>query len=351
MNETRISLPPIFDFEKAILAKEATAKKGYQDWPNIRAAGNLWLYNSPTERWPAILRKLDRLRQTEKSLLNPNNPLPTIGWEIEIPRKPLWRSRAGMYALFFDFMGLPRNRINTSIVPGDIETYPRTFNWEFSTTPACSAAVANRTLCELIKGGFIPHLEGSSTALDRHRLLDDKLVSLHINLGIPSWFPDKSAERDIKSQEDILLLASSFGFAYTSSERFSTRAQTQFVRLKKAEITAKNSSPQAQRLELIAFEVGGSNTYRLIEEIQLVTAAVFGALAERDGSLTAIWGRANSGIHTVYEKYHVLPKVITARYVAANKAQDVDLKRDLRRILTDTAHQVRSTLSQLPNSD
>lgn len=342
MTEVMVSPPPVFDFEKALLVKETTEKEDYKDVPNVRAAGNLWLYNSPAERWPAVLRKLDVLRQVEKSVSSPDNPLPTIGWEVEIPRKPFNVSRAGMYALFFDFMGLPRNRDRTSVVPGSPSTYARSssFFWEFSTAPAYSAAVASRTLCELIKGGFIPHLDGSSTALDRRDLLDDKLVSLHINLGIPSWLFNEPREGTIESQEDIVLLASSFEFAYTSPERFSYRSQTSVVGSKSAEQTTKNNDPQPYRLELKAFEVGSANTYRLMEELQLVTAATFGAMADRD-TLIPIWQRTKARIQAVYKKYYLEPKMIVSKTEAADRVRDGDVQKDLRQILTDAAHQVR----------
>lgn len=292
------------------------------------------------------MKKLDFLRQVEKSVSNPDNPLPTIGWEVEIPRKPLNVSRVGMYALFFDFMGLPRNRDRTSVVPGSPSTYERSssFFWEFSTAPAYSAAVVRRILCELIKGGFIPHLDGSSTALDRRDLLDDKLVSLHINLGIPSWLFNEPRDGAIDSQEDAVLLASSFEFAYTSPERFAYRSQTSVVGSKAAEQTTKNNDPQPYRLELKAFEVGSANTYRLMEEIQLVTAATFGAMAGRDIPLTPIWQKTRARIQTVYAKYYIEPKMITNKTEAADKVRDGDVQRDLRQILTDAAHQVRLSL-------
>ena len=340
MTEVMVSPLPVFDFEKALLAKEETGKGVYIDIPNVRTTGNLWLYNTPPERWPAVMRKLDWLRQVEQSISGSDNLLPTIGWEVEIPRKPFQTSRAGMYALFFDFMGLPRNKNHTNITPGNPGPYQVTpFFWEFSTAPAYSAAVANRTLCELIKGGFIPHLDGPSTALDRRNLLDNKLVSLHINLGIPPWLFNVPREGTIESQEDIVLLASSFEFAYTSSERFTHRSQTSVVVSKPAEQTAKNTDPQAYRLELKAFEVGSANTYRLMEEIQLVAATAFSAMADRDITLTVIWQKTKVRIQAAYEKYYLEPKMIVDR-TAADKVRDRDVQRDLRQILTDAAHQV-----------
>lgn len=340
MTEVKVSSLPVFDFEKALLAREETGSAGLFDVPNVRAAGSLWLYNSPNERWPIVLRKLDLLGRAERSVSNPDNPLPTIGWEVEIPTKPFPVSRAGMYALFFDFMGLPRNKNHTSIVPGNRTGYEYFF-WEFSTNPAYSVAIANRTLCELIKGGFIPYLSGPSTALDRRNLLADKLVSLHINLGIPPWLVEKQESFRIELQEDIILLASSFEFAYTSSERFTYRSQTSIAGSKEAETTAKNTSePKPHRLELKVFEVGTANTYRLMEEIQLVAAAAFCAVAEQDVPLAAVWRRTSPKIHSVYEKYYIKPEMIPNR-TAADKVRDPDVQRDLRKILTSAAHDVR----------
>lgn len=349
INEPRVSPLPVFDFEKALLAKEETGKEGFMDAPNVRAAGNLWLYNSPVERWPAVLKKLSLLKSVEQSLSSPDNPLPTIGWEVEIPRKPFKTSRVGIYALFFDFIGLPRNKNHSSIVPGNPRTYNSSaswvtpFFWEFSTAPAYSAAVANRTLSELIKGGFIPHLEGPATALNRRELLDDKLVSLHINLGIPSWLFHKPGERNVETQEDAILLASAFEFAYTSPERFTHRAQTSVVLSKTAEQTAKNNNSEVFRLELKAFEVGNASTYRLMEEIQLVAAASFSAMAERDDPLTSVWQMTKERISALYKKYYLEPQFIIDR-TAANMVRDGDVQRDLRQVLTDAAHQVRVSI-------
>lgn len=35
-----------------------------------------------------FLRKLEKLMSLERSTSDPANPLPTIGWEVEVPRKP-----------------------------------------------------------------------------------------------------------------------------------------------------------------------------------------------------------------------------------------------------------------------
>lgn len=138
-----------------------------------------------------------------------------------------------------------------------------------------------------------------------------------------------------------MLLASSFEFAYTSPERFTHRSQSSVVGSKEAESTSKNNNDsKAYRLELKAFEVGTANTYRLMEEIQLVTATTFTAMADCDIPLTTIWQKTKARLQAVYEKYYIKPQMIVNKTEAADKVSDREVQRDLRQILTDAAHQV-----------
>jgi hypothetical protein len=347
MNEVGVSAPPVFDIEKALLVKETTAmEEGYKKLPSLRTSGNLWLYNNPPYKWPLIINRLERLREKEQKMANPYLPLPTIGWEVEIPRKPFKSSRAGMYALFFDFMGMPRNKNFNFVVPGENPNIykPSGLSWEFSTIPSYSAAVANRTLSELIKGGFIPHLVGSSTAKDRQELLDDKLVSLHINLGIPSFMVNKLKQISLVSHEDAQLLISSFEFAFTSPERFAGRAQTAIALLKSAETTLKSWGSESYRLELKALEVGNFTTFRLMEEIQLVSAATFIYISEQDSPLIPVWQKTRFELKKVFQKYELSPEMIVKKIEASEKVKNPDIQKELRQILTTASHHARFAL-------
>lgn len=349
--EVRVSRPPEFDFEKAFLAKETT-ESGYAGFPTVRAVGNLWLYNTPIDRWDRVLSKLSRLLEVETRMSAKDNPLPTIGWEVESPRIPYKIAQGGMYALFFDFMGLPRNREQEKLVPGNPSTY-KSF-WEFSTTPAYSAAVANRTLCELIKGNFIPHLEGFSTEWDRFTKLDDKLVSLHINLGIPDWLIECAAPTNLwllnpanSYNPDILLLASSFALGYTSALRFLHRSNKQvIVNRQGAEPTLKHPDSGGYRFEFKALEVSDSRTYCLMQDIQLVTGAAFCAIARRDTNLAGIWADARDELREIYSRYGVSTITISLMegQRAANIVNSTNMGRELVGVLTRAANQVRLAL-------
>lgn len=343
--EIKVSQPPVFDFEKAILAKEATSKEGYASPPNVRTAGILWLYNTPPERWSQIFEKFKFLHRQETKAANPLNPLPTIGWEVESPSYPFKREMSGRYAIFFDLIGLPRNKNHTSVVPGNQDTY--SLRWEFSSAPSYSSAVANRTLCELIKGDFIPHLIGSSTAQDRHILLDEKLVSLHINLGIPSWAYDTNDEIPSRENKNFLLLASAFELAYTSSERFTHRSQISVVAdYKIGEQTTKANMDQAHRLEVKALEVSDSKTYRLMDELQLMATSLFCDMGKRNPSIARIWKKTSNKLQHIYTQHTIGPSIVTDKQKVGSLVEETTIQRKLRKVLTEGSHQVRSILNR-----
>lgn len=346
--EQDISNPPVFDFDRAIQAKETTYRESFYRLPNMAAAANLWLYNSPEIKWPTVISKLRQLYVIESEATLPSCLLPTIGWEVEIPRKPFNSFWSAKYALFFDLLDLPRNRIHKNVIPGKEATYPHDM-WEFSTTPAFSAAVANRTLAELIKGNFIPHLEIVSgnkppTSEDRSRLLDKKLVSLHVNLGFPEWL--ESCKPVVESNINILTFGSSFALAFSSPERLYWRSQSGIITVKNAEPTTKSLSTEPHRFEIKALEVSGSKTYRQIEEIQLLAAAVFCAIGEIPSPLTAIWLGVRNKINNIYEHYNVRPQVVLNKATAFNLVRESNIQKELRQVLSVGAHMVRLYLQQ-----
>lgn len=345
--ELDISKPPVFDFDKAIAVTEATANRIFSRTPNVLVMANIWLYNNPESSWPSIIQRVDQLDRLETNAASTFCPLPTIGLEVESPRNPYNRTWAPRFAIFFDLLGLPRNRINKNVKVGDLYTYSGM--WEFSTQPAYSAAVANRTLAELIKGNFIPHLQPNGdknpTAEDRRELLDSKLVSLHVNLGVPSqltqyWLTPCNGHTSL-GNPDITTLGSAFSLAFTSPERLASRTGTNFIDVKLAEPKPKSGM---HRFEVKALEVSGVETYRLIEEIQSLAAAAFSSMQGDNSSLTEIWKDTSDRISCIYKLYGVTPEMLKNKPVIAAKIRVPGLQDNLRSILTTGALQVRHLL-------
>ncbi len=340
-----VSALPAFDFDRALLAREVTSRRVIDNFSALRAAATLWLYNSPDDQWENILEKAKHYQERERVTSESSNPLPTIGWEVESPAKLYSHSLAPRYAIFFDLIGMPRNKNHTGVIPGDPYTYTNYNFWEFSTYPSYTAAVAKKTLHELIKGGFIPYLEveeGKATPEDRRNLLSDKLVSLHINLGVPDWLVE-FIKVGATENPDLLMLASAFELAFSSSERLSSRNQNIVFNYKSGEKTNKQITFPANRIEIKALEVSDSSTYRLMAEIQLVATATFCFIAKTDSPLTPVWGKLRRQLAEIYQERKIEPVIIKDKASSSQVVSGEEgrrLQKSLRRVLTAGAHDV-----------
>ncbi|MDZ4209615.1 MAG: hypothetical protein U1C56_00380, partial [Candidatus Curtissbacteria bacterium] len=230
-----ISPPPVFNFEGARAARRYAFNfvKGrlgdaFYDFnpDSLQLAAALAYYNfnqrsEKTSREEQILEnQLSHLVRIERAASDSESPLPTIGVEVETPRKPFEKQEVSLYKEFFDAIGMPRNRANT--FPDETTTY-----WEFSPEPSYSAEVQARILSELIKGGFIASLLFSQHPCDIREYLDDKLVSLHLNLGVPSFLAVNS-----KQKREFRIFSTVLGVAFSSSERLRERQSGPFYRVK-----------------------------------------------------------------------------------------------------------------------
>lgn len=272
-----ISPPPVFNFEGARAARRYAFNfvKGrlgdafYDFEPDsLQLAVALACYNfdqrfEKTPREEQILEnQLSRLVRIERTASDSESPLPTIGIEVETPRKPFEKQEAPCYKEFFDAIGMPRNR--TNVFPDETTTY-----WEFSPEPSYSAEVQARILSELIKGGFIASLLFSQHPCDIREYLDDKLVSLHLNLGIPPFLAVNS-----KQKREFRIFSTVLGVAFSSSERLRERQSSPFYRVKGSTVF-RNKAPSKKKLEITALEVRAQNTYRLLKTAQILAASMF----------------------------------------------------------------------------
>lgn len=110
-------------------------------------------YNLPTSTLSDvdiafIKRRHFKLIEQEIAAAHPANHLPTIGFEVESPRKPYRLVDPMDYADLFDRIGMPRNKVNESTGTKDGTSYPT--YWEFSPPPSYTASVQARILHELI---------------------------------------------------------------------------------------------------------------------------------------------------------------------------------------------------------
>jgi len=227
------------------------------------------------------------LCREETNVSSTANPLPTIGLEIESPvlihkQKDIQTE----YAAFFDALNFPHNDANTG-----------TFGYfEISTSPSYHWGTQARTLTELIKGGFVPRCLNSDEPGDIRKYLSSRLISLHVNLGIP-LVQAGEIEKNYGSvsgtadTDDVKLFAISLALSYTSPLRLQARHCAETFEFKESENTPKTSS-RHPRLELKALEVRDRNTYRAIAAAQYLGSSLFSALGTQQSDLTTVWSEA-----------------------------------------------------------
>ena len=299
----------------------------------------------------SLIDRLDGLARTELHTANPDNIFPTVGFEVETPLKPFCNRReifGNSYRPFFDSIGMPRNMVNSdNHISSDAVEY-----WEFAPKPSFSANVQQRILSELIQGGFIPHLAFSQDPKGIQQHLDEHLVSLHINIGIPSdidmtcGLPRRQAE----------VLGTALAIAYTSPLRIEQRKQkqTQFAQIKSGVPTLKSRDVTAQqyRVELKAMEARTPLTYRALSNAQLLFAALFSALSmEPDSELSYLSRQTIKGVQEISGYHFFYPNDVDPsgnNYEVARLTARGDTAHEMRAFLEEQAKEVKRYVSSIP---
>lgn len=340
------SPPPVFDMDKAEIAGRFVDIKYrglFSEFLSLRLALILASYNflakgGDEKNLDKTSTRFDALIQQELTASDPRNSLPTIGLEVETPRKPLKLSLADnnlyeQYAQFFDLVGMPRNKINTG--------KSKYSYWEFSPFPSYSVLVQARILSELIKGGFIPSLNQPYDPNLIMEELDQKMVSLHVNLGIPNYLGIDPHNQELNP------FACALTFAFDSPERLLYRRSSEFFNVRELNVTALNRGFK-QRLEIKALEVSNSSAYRLLHEAQVLGSALFASLSMDDKIADSLLARKWIEIREkIYEVFAGFGKNITYppnKWEAYQLSHETDISLQLRHLLDRRTHEVETIL-------
>lgn len=306
-----ISAPPIIDIGAIEHAQQVVRELDPTEFRNfsaLRLALTLGLYNfsnvnHPTkEQEQAFLARFRPLINAEKLAAVPANPLPTIGWEVEArnksaPHFPQDNTKP-TYEDFFKAMGWFNFNNN-------IKSFWETDVVEFSPLPSYTAEVSSRLLSELIKGGFVPSLRKSTDPSDIREYLGDKLISLHINLGVPKK-SDKFGDEEARERVSWKF-SSIFALGYSSSDRLIHRFTSHLDSFKSGAgegvIDTNKGTSNSGRVEIKALEVRDRSAYRLMWEIQNLGAAFFESYSSSGNShLANEWNDIESKIREFYYK-------------------------------------------------
>lgn len=282
-------------------------------WSAIHLASTLSLYNHSSyskgvnglekRATKEVLKdRLIELALIEEVASHDLHPLPTIGVEIEVPRKP-YQGMKGIYfekfAPFFDTIGMPRNSQNVSAA--DILEEQEYFSWEFSPPPSYTAAVQNRIMSELIRGRFIPSLNTSNPA-SIHTFLDEKLVSLHANIGVPHWAQEHYSIKDPQWQT----FGGAMTLGYSSKERIEhRRSKESYFVVEKKDAQNNNKTMDNIRAEIKGLEVRTMDSYRALYTAQLLAAAFFINCSDLDSPLSEVWDNLSVDLINLYNNYAI----------------------------------------------
>lgn len=341
-----ISPPPIFNLRLCQEAKRVVKRFGLKGQPALEVASTLYVYNllnggntsdgrNPLEPFAPI----PGLILEERVASNPSNPLPTIGFEVESPKKAGLFYTNKNYGRFFDLIWLPRNKLNP-------RTHDEQFDrWEFSPPPSYSASVQARILCELIKGGFIPSLAHSQSPEDIVRLLDDKLVSLHVNLGVPSKITTSLST----DNDNVRTFLAAFALGFTSTQRLDNKTSGNMGSFKEVDTATAKSGKRQERLEIKALEVRTQSTYRLMHEIQNLGAALFAYLGDKDSHLGSHWLDAREEFKLLYKSVDFHLGNLGQKIELSHLVASTDISQRLRTSITRRSHQVARAIDSGTN--
>ncbi|OGH16778.1 MAG: hypothetical protein A3C30_00345 [Candidatus Levybacteria bacterium RIFCSPHIGHO2_02_FULL_40_18] len=339
---------PVFDFEAAMTSRGWADEFVSEQFPQnrfsalrIAIALGYYNYSIASRNFPEnydygnqVEHQIMKLAKTEALALGIPH-LPTIGFEVESPRKPYILGSKNVinfekYEELFKNMGFPKNRASSISM------------WEFSPPPSFSSDVQVYILNQLIAGGFIPSLHDSSAPEDIRAHLDDKLVSLHINIGLPKTAINPSSNK-LRSDKKFEIFNMVFALAFTSPLRFTSKSGQPLWTKKSAEFTEKGFG-QGGRFEIKDLEARDASVYRLMKEIQLLGACLLVSTESTDEELAEIWHTLKRNIQKAFKArgYVKFPENDKGEY--AKTALDRELVRSLRSIITASAHEAKSLL-------
>lgn len=258
---------------------------------STKEAAALSLYNSivrpselpEQERYRLWVHDMDRLEAEERWAQNPDNILPTVGFELEVPKIIV----GGEESDIISCLGID------NIPEPSFVSYH-----EFRTHYSYSARTQAFVLQELYKFKGPDQLRADESAVEKSYsgvaaddLLDSGLEfvseggnfssSLHMNFGVPAWVQEAVSEEENGNLKRVILLLT---LSFVSPNRLQTRKTLPFFRLK-AKGTAISSKNHAKpdyeqkqcntRIELRTGEFLDESTYKMLIETQYLMAGYF----------------------------------------------------------------------------
>ena len=233
---------------------------------------------------------LERLSAHERKFAREQNPLPTIGIEIEVPQSSLHNEQVRI----LDALQIPNEQEYTMEPLHEV-------NPNFSYSPW----VQGRVIQELASMGALPlekKQDGNNRVIPPTSTGD--VLSLHINFGVPTGIERLTLHVDYRYK--LFLVSDLLTYAFTTPERVEFRKTKTSMLIKSSEESGKSKKEVdlvgPSRVELRAMEFRDYPSFRLLGEAQRLMAMVFANIKKVDGLPTNIAEKAFDDVWNDFEK-------------------------------------------------
>lgn len=357
-NEPQEFLQPSAEaYEAAKNTNKALSTFGYENSAEETLRLHLFNFlnenpNYTTEDFDKEFKKLSRLSNLELIYSREDNPLPTIGIEIEIPDN----LEGGLHKGKQDLL----NEIGISNTDGGLDL------WEVNPKYSYSPNVQAQAIQELAKMGAIPLVKDQGkdiTPLGQVDKAQDPL-SLHINLGFPT---EVSRRVELENTEEIAKVVNCLTYAFTTPDRIMSRKTiTSFNSKDDAVGSKKNYSDKTyrhdfkvKRLEIRSVEFANYSSFRQLSETQRIGAMLFTHLKKEQGvelteiekEILPLWNNFSQEVQGLYEKYHLrINSVDHNKGRVAEVLEKTNIKAEARQIVTKYSKAVMSYVKPLLES-
>jgi hypothetical protein len=324
----------------------------------IRPALMLYMFNvcnthdapavelDPAVRDKHFSRMYQKLQHAEKHAVLHANALPPIGVELEIEEGGRRSNRNERTSAILSKLDIEHHCITNDYWSVDSDQL------EVNESYSYSAAVQARLLQELAVLGAVRVKDGKRNTT--RTMVTDAMYSLHVNLGMSQdelGAAKRQGNRTIKPN----LLSTLSTLAFTSPNRLDRRKTADAVQVKQANMGVDGLKSTVARLELRAFEFRDYPTYRMLYEVQLLTACFFGyrgaqlhsSASQQDRRLAVIWREltqepfVQKGSRTFLSSRYIDTEPERFSRAAANAKH----KQQARQLMSTYARKVREAMS------
>jgi hypothetical protein len=328
--------------------------------PTAMPAIKLYIYNFLVKNYEATKEdlektfiKINRLSELENEYSKENNLLPTIGVEIEVPRKNLTYAK--------------REILTKLEIPNESEENGL---WEVNPSFSYSPWVQARIIQELAEMEALP-LE-NKTKNSQGKIVGKDLLSLHVNFGMPA-----EVTRRIMSdnRDEIVLMSDTLTYAFSSTDRIAGRKTATSVRWdddakeskksinKKKKAKYLSNTDDLLRLELRAGEFRDYPTYRMLAEAQRLIALLISNIKEnsdlfpitpKESTLVELWKKFENEVKILFQRFNLENEMIDSRHGKTKIIEilnETDLRQQCRKIVTKYSKEVTKVLKLADETD